>query len=382
MHPRSTAESRLKLARLAVAAFAIPCLFAVQSLSVATEQTNLDQLHERIAELTPEFVVRAELLSGQVRLVGCDIPKSGTVDVKAASRCYVTVYFEFLPEAPSPFDRELMVSLGEIDIARIPIRVERPRPGDVVKRELALYIPRHAPSVATNLRAGFVEEGSPGESRRVSLSWNMAPLISINVEAAEPVLEMAPDRKRALLSRVARRDARNLVRNGGFEEALRQWSIHKNVLEGLDGWSRILNISTDYEVVIEGQTSLRIDFGGGQDPDFFNIGQNVNAKSSAEYVVSYFIKAQNVTSNEGPSIVIRDPDLAVGEFYEATPRELRLTGTYDWTPIEFTVTTEPTTTRLRVVIRRHGSGSDRYDPGRFGPVSGTVWFDGIRLIER
>jgi len=33
-------------------------------------------------------------------------------------------------------------------------------------------------------------------------------------------------------------------------------------------------------------------------------------------------------------------------------------------------------------IRRIGSGMEKYDRERYGPVAGSVWFDGIRLIER
>jgi len=374
----------------ALAAGAMLCAFLCVGLAGAQDTDFAPASHEidtgllraRIAELTPDFATDAELLSGQVRLVGCDKPKSGTVDVKAASFCSVTAYFKLLPEVPSPFDRELLVSLDKIDIARVPILVERPRPGEVVKRELALYIPRHAPSGATTLRAGFVEQGSPGESR-VELSWNMAPLISINVGPADPAPEMEPDRKRAMLNGVTRRDARNLVRNGGFEEALREWRIHENIVNGLDGWSKVLNIATDYEATIEGRTSLRIDFGGGQDPNFWHVEQDVTVRPNTGYLLTYFVKTENISSGQGPSMSIENrPEAGRDELYFATTKADRLTGTHDWTYIEIPFQTDAVTTAMLLRIRRIGSGMEKYDRERYGPVAGSVWFDGIRLIER
>ena len=346
---------------------------------------GLDDLHTRIAELTPDVVSGAELLSGQVRLIGCSKPKSGTVDVKAASHCYLTAYFEFMPEVRSPFDRELLVSLGKIDIGRIPIRVEHPRPGDVVKHELALYIPRNAPSGATTIRAGFVEEGSPGESR-VELSLNMAPLISLDIGPSDPLPKLKPAQKRALLNGVTGSNARNLVRNGGFEQAWQHWDVDENLttgLEGLDGWPRTLNSTFDYDVAIEGITALRIDFGGGQDPNFWHFQQDVAVRPNTDYLLSYFVKTENISSREGPSLSIHSQSESERDkLYFATAQADRLTGTHDWTYIEIPFKTGAVTTTMLLRIRRIGSGRKKYDPERYGPIAGTAWLDGIRLIER
>jgi len=343
----------------------------LEQWSEISDEEMLAALPSLIAGLTPEIEISSELVPAQVRLIGCDRLERGGGEVKRASHFEVVAYFEFLPAIESPFKKELLVTLGEIDIARIPIQAEEAKPGQVVKRNLPLYVPRSAHLEEADLRVGFIEDNAPGE-RHGGLAPKMATLLAIDIRPGDPVEQMQAEQKRALWQQVAELESRNLIANGGFELGKREWNIDNSIWEGKGGWERILSVSIDPQVAIEGLNSLRIDFGGGQDPEFYHVTQDVGAKPSTEYVVSYFVKTHDLTSNEGPSIVIRDRDLPLNDFYKATPMNKRLTGTNDWALAEFKFVTAPTTTRLRVIIRRHGSGPTRYQPDRFGPVSGTA----------
>jgi len=341
----------------------------------------LGMLTRRIAGLTPDKIIETELLPGEIRLLGCDVPDVGLSKLKQSSHFGLTLYFECLPGIRSPFEREIVVSLGEIDIARTPFRAGNVQPGEVVKCNVRLYVPRNAPIGDAELRGGFVRDGAPGESKR-DLAERMSPLLTVKIQAADPLPGLTPQQKSALLKTAHAREPRNLLANGRFEEGLRGWKVGEDILEGKQGWGRILHVSVDKEVVLEGLMSLRLDFGGGHDINFWHIGQRLQVKADTKYMLSYFIKTENVTSQQGPSLSIDDPDTSSEKLYLGTPRELRLTGTNDWTYVEIPFETTPSTRTVRVRLRRMGSGAKTYDPSKYGPISGTVWFDFIQLTER
>jgi len=341
----------------------------------------LDVLTRRIAELTPDKVIETELLPGEMRLLGCDVPDEGTSNLRQASHFGLTLYFECLPGIGSPFEKEIVVSLGDIDIARVPFQAADLQPGEVVKRGIRLYVPRNAPTGKAELRAGFVRDGAPGESKR-DLAARMAPLLTVRIQAADPLPRLPRQQRSALLKTAIAREPRNLLANGGFEEGFGGWIVDEDLLKGKGARRRALSVSVSRKVALEGRNSLRLDFGGGRDPDFYHIRQDATVKPSTEYLVSYFIKTEEITSNGPPGIMLRDPDKSAEEFYVATPEEMRMTGTRDWTRVEFTFRTPPDTRTLRVHVRRAGSGADRYWPDRYGPIGGSVWYDVIQLTEQ
>jgi hypothetical protein len=337
-------------------------------------------LTRRIAELTPDKVIETELLPGEMRMLGCDVPDVGLSGLRQASHCELTLYFECLPGIGPRFERDIVVSLGEIDIARVAFQTDNVQPGEVIKRSIRLYVPRNAPTGKAELRAGFVRDGAPGNGK-ANLASRMSPLLTVGVQEATPLPRLTFEQRRALMETARPREQRNLLANGLFEEGLRGWSFDEDLRKGAE-WARTMSVSVDKKVALQGRNALRLDFGGGRDPNFYHIRQDITVKPSTEYLLSYFIRTEEITSNGPPGIMVRDPDKSADEFYVATPEEMRLRGTHDWTPVEFTFKTTPDTRELKVHICRGGSGPASYWPGRYGPIGGSVWYDFVQLTER
>ncbi len=353
---------------------------ALLSVSAWAGDASFGELTARVQAITPTHVLAAELAPGVLRLAGCDAGTDGPRSVKRAAPFEVAIYLEFLPECEAPFEQELLVSLGTADIARIPLRFDAVQPGAVVKQTLSLYTPRNAPLGTQPLKAGLVRKGAPGEARQC-MSPRMAPLMELDVQSAEAA-ESIPDASKAVLLASVDSNGRGMLANGGFESGFRNWSVGEGIQEGMSGWNRVLGLALDNSVRLAGEYSLRIDFCGGQDVNFFHLTQDIPAQGSCEYVVRYFIKTQDITSHEGPGLAVRDPDLPITQFYAVTPKAMRLTGVHEWTPVEFSFQTPARTKRLRIIVRRDGSGPETYLPARFGPIGGSAWFDQIQVIER
>ncbi len=336
-------------------------------------------LQSQIEELTAQNKVAIELLPGQIRLLGCDDLKAGS-RVRRASSFELTIYFECLPGVESSFPLELVLSLGTIDISRIPFKIGGVQPGQVVKRRLSLYVPRYAPVGNVPLSLGFVRKGMPGEYHGY-LADKMALLLLLDVLPSAPPLLMPLEKKRVLREKVAALEGRNLVANSGFERGMQDWILSENVLNSKNHWHRMLAVDVDDDVSLAGGRSLRIDFGGGQDPNFFHVKQSVPVKPDTLYTISYYIKTESITSNHGSCIVVMAPGVSLDSFYQAPSREMILTGTNNWTPVQFSFKTPSSSKTLLLQLRRHGSGPARYQPSKYGSIAGSVWFDDIQLFE-
>jgi hypothetical protein len=208
----------------------------------------------------------------------------------------------------------------------------------------------------------------------------LAPAGTVEILPAKPAPAAASEVRAAIHAAYAGAALSNLLRNGSFESGFRAWEVGEGIREGMVGWDRILHLTLDPNVAAEGRQSVRIDFNGGQDPNFFHVVQEVEVAPSAYYEVRYALKTEHITSNEGPSVAVRDPDVPLEEFYKCTPRAQRLTGTNDWTYLTYRFETGPQTRRVRLILRRDGSGTTGYDPERFGPIGGSAWFDALQLV--
>ncbi len=338
-------------------------------------------LQERIESLTPDIARAAELVPDELRLLGCDGPRSTDSGLQQASRFTVAVYFECLPGVPSEFRRDLIANLAGIDIARMAMHAGNLQPGEVFKRDLQLYVPRNAPVGLQTLAVGFASDRAPGEAQTTYLTPSMARLLNVDILRAAVPAGLSAEEKSPLWNEVAMAERRNLLVNGSFERGTRGWQAPGDVWRGKGGWLRTLSVSTDSETSLEGKRSLRIDFGGGQDPNFYSVKQFVEVKPNTEYTVSYFIMTQDITSHSGPCMSVYDPAKDLSEFYVSAPENTRFTGTHEWTRVEFSFTTPVDTRQVGLQFRRYGSGPQRYVPDRYGPIGGSAWYDGVQLVE-
>jgi tetratricopeptide (TPR) repeat protein len=156
----------------------------------------------------------------------------------------------------------------------------------------------------------------------------------------------------------------SIIWNGGFETEIADGGLGWRFEQVPDAW-----ISVDSAERHSGAHSLRVDFLGGTNLDFFQVHQIVPVRSSTSYAFEAFLRTQNITTESGIRFEISDPNHPQ-ELNVFTPQ---LTGTNAWTPLRATLTTGPDTNFLDVRLRR--LPSRLFD----NKLSGTIWVDDVTL---
>jgi tetratricopeptide (TPR) repeat protein len=153
--------------------------------------------------------------------------------------------------------------------------------------------------------------------------------------------------------------------NGGFE--------HEVVNGGFDwrlfGIPDVL-VQPDTAIFHTGKRSMRIDFGGGVNTDFFHLFQFVAVQPSQKYHFRAWLRTQNITTDSGVRFYLGDPE-GNGEVHLLTAS---ITGTTGWTPVDADVETGPNTHVLLLQVRRLPSRA--FD----NRIDGTAWVDDVSLI--
>ncbi|MFZ0333504.1 MAG: hypothetical protein WAN10_16525 [Candidatus Acidiferrales bacterium] len=153
--------------------------------------------------------------------------------------------------------------------------------------------------------------------------------------------------------------------NGGFEEP---------IVNGGLGWrfeqAPGAYVSTDSGVYHSGEKSLRVDFTGGVNLDFYNVHQIAPVEPSTHYVFQYFMRTQSISTDSGMRFEILDLN-----DYEVSLMTPDLTGTNAWSPERTDVTTGRNTHFLDIRLRR--LPSRLFD----NKLSGTVWVDDVSLSQ-
>jgi hypothetical protein len=341
-----------------------------------SDEELLSALPSRIAELTPDIVIETELVPGEIRLLGCNVPDVGTSNLRQAEHFELTLYLECLPDVPRKFEREVLVNLGDLYVAREPILIEGQPPGAIVKRTVRAYVPRNAPAGMNDVRVGIVREDAGGAGP-ADLCTNMARVFGARVTLARPPGDISDAEKRALLRQARiQGGASNLITNGGFESGSSGWVFPKKIF-----WKHSMAVAIDRATALEGSASLRVDFSGGGDPNFHEMRQSVRVKPGTRYQLSYFIKTENISSNSGAGMCVSDRIGGPWKLYKSTPTELRLTGTHPWTFIAFDFETGAEMTEVIIQVRRFGSGPRPYNRKKFGAIGGSTWYDMIRVVQ-
>lgn len=166
-------------------------------------------------------------------------------------------------------------------------------------------------------------------------------------------------------------DPNNLIRNFSFEKRLSQ-----------DDWVSLGNqpgftTSIDDKVSFHGERSLKVDFSGGIDSQYYHTFQEVEVRPDTDYSFSYYIKTQALTSKSGAKVEIVDTKRGHQHLVIASRP---LLGTNDWTLIRLDFRTPSDTNLIKVRMRRTGSSYPDKISAR-GTISGTVWYDCFELVE-
>ncbi|MGH9775230.1 MAG: tetratricopeptide repeat protein [Candidatus Acidiferrales bacterium] len=156
----------------------------------------------------------------------------------------------------------------------------------------------------------------------------------------------------------------SIVWNGGFERDFTGGGFDWRV-------GSVAGAVDDYDTGIyhSGSRSLRVDFGGGSNLDFWQIWQTVPVEPETRYHFRAFLKTDSISTESGMRFEIRDP--RPGAQLRVLTNDL--VGTHDWTPVETDFTTDRDTHLLEIRLRR--LESRLFD----NKLSGTVWVDDVSL---
>lgn len=150
--------------------------------------------------------------------------------------------------------------------------------------------------------------------------------------------------------------------NGNFEKGLTNGGFDWN-FNDVQG----AKITMDNDTGGKGN-SVKIEFDGTNNVDFYNFRQHVPVEGNTRYELSAFMKSQDLSTRNGLFWEVYCP-----RSKELDAKTEEVLGTTDWHPVTVTFQTPEDCNFLRIVLRR--SKSDEIH----GNISGTVWIDDIAL---
>ncbi|MFZ0462437.1 MAG: hypothetical protein WA758_03490 [Candidatus Acidiferrales bacterium] len=158
----------------------------------------------------------------------------------------------------------------------------------------------------------------------------------------------------------------SLVWNGSFESPIANGGLDWRIPQEAGAY-----ISVDTGKAHSGSRSLRVDFSGGMNLDFYDVQEYVPVQPHTAYAFQAFLSTQDISTDSGLGFEILDR--AYNEVNVLTPN---LTGTNQWTPVRADVTTGADTKFLWIRLRRFPS--KLFD----NKLGGTVWVDDVTLVPK
>jgi len=157
----------------------------------------------------------------------------------------------------------------------------------------------------------------------------------------------------------------NLITNGSFET--------DQILGGGFDWrvNQVQGATVSYDTAeaSEGKRSLRIDFDGKENVDYYHVYQYVSLRPERGYILKAHLKTRGVTTKSGLRIEL------VGLGSPFSVRSESLTGDNPWKELSIDFQTPSDVKGAIVRVRRERT--DKFD--RF--LGGTLWLDHVRLFE-
>jgi hypothetical protein len=163
-----------------------------------------------------------------------------------------------------------------------------------------------------------------------------------------------------------------LLADGSFEDGAGAWTVAPQ-----HGYTARVGAGC----AAHGTYALLWEFPGGTDPNAYGSFQAVRLPAGRRYVLTYYVRAHGLVASAAgtPRMeVVRWPEAEV----LAVSPGIRHAGAWQRAEVAFVVPGAPGDTALvRVRPRRYGEDAPRVAPSR-GPVTGLVWWDALRLVER
>lgn len=156
------------------------------------------------------------------------------------------------------------------------------------------------------------------------------------------------------------------VWNGGFEEPIANGGLDWRI-ERAPGTYTSIDSSTFHS----GKKSLRLDFTGGFNVDFWGVHEIVPVEPGTSYKFEYFMRTQDISTDSGMRFDV--VDMSNNQVILMTPD---LTGTKPWTLMQADLRTGPNTHFLDLRVRR--LPSQLFD----NKLGGTVWIDDVSLTPK
>jgi len=161
-----------------------------------------------------------------------------------------------------------------------------------------------------------------------------------------------------------RSGSRNSISNGDFESEILNGGIDWRVapVEGAQ-------VSLDSGSSGEPSGSLRIDFDGTRNLDYFHLFQFVPVTPATQYDFSVRMRAKGITTDSGPRFQLYDAD-DMGKLFLSTEN---LIGNVEWSEHHLKFSAGPATRLLVVRVAR--PASKKFD----SHIAGTVWIAHVSL---
>jgi len=233
----------------------------------------------------------------------------------------------------------------------------------------------------TKLNLSYVNFlSAQGEMDAARQAWaeSVAHASPFPISSAEPYLERLLElgqgrealgvwqdlEKLGVVAQPASEDTDNLVFNGDFEQL--------PLNEGLDWrYSAAPYLSVDFAdaAPYHGKRCLRLDFTVGRNDEFVGAWQFVAVVPAQEYVLTAYVRSQNIRSDSGPRLRVLDPSCpsCVNVFSDTT------VGTTPWHQVSLRFSTGPET---QLVILSAVRLRSRTFPTE---ITGTFWLDDVTL---
>jgi hypothetical protein len=155
----------------------------------------------------------------------------------------------------------------------------------------------------------------------------------------------------------------NLVWNGSFEEEILNGGFDWRIQETGEA-----DIKIDAIEHADGFKSLKVTF-NKTNADFFHISQLLPMSVAGDYQLQYFLKTQNLTTDQKPYFVIENfppsqsPIFNSESFPSSSP----------WKKYSFTFRVKPGTKAVKLLLRR--SPSEKFD----SQIQGSFWLDNVEI---
>ncbi|HEV2421564.1 MAG TPA: hypothetical protein VGS59_07650 [Candidatus Acidoferrales bacterium] len=159
---------------------------------------------------------------------------------------------------------------------------------------------------------------------------------------------------------------RSRIWNGGFEGPIANGGLDWRISQVPGAYAE-----EDSSVHHSGEKSLRVDFTGGVNLDYWYVEQIVPVAPSTDYVFQYFLRTQSISTESGLRFEVLDLN-----DNQVSLMTRDLTGTNPWTLVKIDVATGQKTHFLDIRLRR--LPSRLFD----NKLSGTVWVDDVSLSPK